>query len=261
MGWGTGNVGGGSGGGLNFKVVGNPQPSNAKENTICVDTDVDITGWKFDTTEPENPLSGMVWVYTGTSSTVAFNALKKNGITVYPVSAKQYVSGEWVDKAAKIYQGGVWADLWNGQLYKPGNTYDSITGGWTNWFSSGGSFTVGPDSLDFNYSDSGGGNGTPLATVNKIDITNFTELSAKLLNFTTSNNGALWIGVTSEIFKNNDALSNGFAAHVTVKSGDSISLDLSALKGEYYIVLYVKAAYASGKTHKASGSVTEVKLS
>ena len=32
---------------LNFEVVGNPKPSNPKENTIWVNTDVDITEWRF----------------------------------------------------------------------------------------------------------------------------------------------------------------------------------------------------------------------
>ena len=52
-----------------------------------------------------------VWFLIGTSSTVAFNATKKNPIMVYPRSAKQYVGGAWVNKTAKIYQGGVWADF------------------------------------------------------------------------------------------------------------------------------------------------------
>jgi hypothetical protein len=57
--------------------------------------------------------SGAVWITTGKSSPVAFNALKKNNITVYPISAKQYVSGAWVDKTAKSYQNGAWVDWWN----------------------------------------------------------------------------------------------------------------------------------------------------
>lgn len=61
MGWGTGNLGGGSGGGLNFKVVGNPQPSTAKENTIWVNTDEDITEWVF---APENPYLHKEDIYT-----------------------------------------------------------------------------------------------------------------------------------------------------------------------------------------------------
>lgn len=53
---------------------------------------------------------GTVWVTTGASSPVAFNALKKNSVMVYPMSAKQYIGGSWVDKTAKSYQGGAWVD-------------------------------------------------------------------------------------------------------------------------------------------------------
>lgn len=48
------SVGGGSGSnGLNFKVVGGTtQPTNPCENTIWVDTDIDITSWFFDDYNP-----------------------------------------------------------------------------------------------------------------------------------------------------------------------------------------------------------------
>lgn len=105
------NTGGGGGGGLNFKVVGNPQPSNPKENVIWVNTDVKITSYDFNAIEPETPVQGMVWISVGTSSTIAFNALKKNSLKVYPISAKQYISGAWVDKEAKSYQNGEWVSL------------------------------------------------------------------------------------------------------------------------------------------------------
>ena len=51
---------------------------------------------------------GMAWIETGISSPVEFNALKKNGIQVYPISAKQYVGGAWVEKTAKTYKDGEW---------------------------------------------------------------------------------------------------------------------------------------------------------
>lgn len=121
------NTGGGAG--LNFKVVGNPQPETAKENTIWIDT-AEINGCAFSAAAPKNPDPGMVWIYTGTSSVVAFNALKKNSVMVYPISAKQYVGGAWVDVSAKSYQGGVWVDWWNGELYTYGNEWAGITGGW-----------------------------------------------------------------------------------------------------------------------------------
>lgn len=95
---------------LRFEVVGNPKPENPKANTIWVDTDVEITGWDFSAAEPANPVDGMVWFAVGTASTVAFNALKENSVMVYPLSAKQYVSGAWVNVTAKSYLDGEWVD-------------------------------------------------------------------------------------------------------------------------------------------------------
>ena len=104
--------GGGGGAGLNFSVKAYESetafPSVEKENTIGVITGVDITSWIFSATEPTAHDEGVVWFPTGTSSAVAFNALKKNSVEVYPTFAKQWVSGEWVTLEAKIYQNGKW---------------------------------------------------------------------------------------------------------------------------------------------------------
>lgn len=122
---------GGGGGGLNFRVIGGTStPENHKENDIWVNTDTEITSWAFSATEPESPTEGMVWISTGQSSSVEFNALKKNGIQVYPIAAKQYISSALVYKEAKIYQNGEWVD-WVLYLFKDGNQYNAITGGWT----------------------------------------------------------------------------------------------------------------------------------
>lgn len=125
---------GGGGAALNFDVkqyTTESQLSAArpKENTIGVITTTAITNWYFAAEQPENMVNGDVWFPTGTSSTVAFNALKKNAVQVYPLSAKQMVSGALVDKIAKSYQGGKWVDL-SLYLFKDGNQYDDITGGW-----------------------------------------------------------------------------------------------------------------------------------
>lgn len=117
------NTGGGGSGCLNFKVVGNPQPSNPKENTIWIDTDVKITSYDFNTTKPTDPTEGIVWISIGTSSSVEFNALKKNGIQVCPISAKQYMDGAWVNVTAKSYQSGKWASIYGGYL---GNGYNNL---------------------------------------------------------------------------------------------------------------------------------------
>lgn len=123
------NAGGGGGGSLNFKVVGGTSaPASPAENTIWVNTSVTITGWVFSAAAPTSPAAGMVWFSTGSSSSVAFNAVKKNGIWVYPAGCQQYVSGEWVTKTAKIYQSDAWKD-WQLTLYKAGTKRVKFTDG------------------------------------------------------------------------------------------------------------------------------------
>ena len=122
----------GGGGGLNFKVVpGMTQPGTATEYTIWVKTER-INNYYFSATQPENMADYDVWITTGTSSPVAFNALKKNGIQVYPLSAKQYISGALVNVTAKSWQGGEWVDwIPEGYLYYEGNQCVAFTGGWS----------------------------------------------------------------------------------------------------------------------------------
>jgi hypothetical protein len=110
-------VGGGGGSSLNFEVVGNPKPENPKANTIWIDTDTEITGWAFSTTEPDL-VDGFVWFPVGSASPVAFNALEENILMVYPLSAKQVIGGAWVDVSSESYQGG-WVG-WITYLFKEG---------------------------------------------------------------------------------------------------------------------------------------------
>lgn len=114
---------------LNFDVVpGLTQPGTAAENTIWVKAEK-IGAWYFSATQPEGMVDYDVWFPVGTSSSVEFNALKKGGIQVYPLSAKQMVSGVLKDVTAKSYIGNEWVE-WIQYLYNNGNTYDAITGGW-----------------------------------------------------------------------------------------------------------------------------------
>lgn len=135
----------GNGGGtsLNFKVVGNPKPSSSKENTIWIDTDEEITSWVFSPTEPAVE-TGMVWIHFGISGEVSFNALKKNGIALYPTEAYQYINGSWVKKTAQIYQDGEWVDFIlylfnNGDVAK-------VSGGWTTISGKSGAYSGGTPS-------------------------------------------------------------------------------------------------------------------
>ena len=124
----------GGGSDLNFKVISvaseSALPSSAAENTIAVITTTAITSYVFSSTAPTSPTEGMVWFATGTASGVGINAIKRNGLWVYPAGCQQYVSGTWVSKTAKTYTSGAWAGM-EIYLYNAGDQCVGITGGWT----------------------------------------------------------------------------------------------------------------------------------
>lgn len=109
--------GGGGGASLNFDVKAYATEeallaATPSEGAIGVITENEITAWVISPVQPASLLDGAVWISTGTSSAVAFNALKsaKQAIHIYPIAAKQYISGAWVDLTAKSYQSGEWVD-------------------------------------------------------------------------------------------------------------------------------------------------------
>lgn len=167
--------GAGGGASLNFKVVGGTSaPASPKENTIWVNTSAEITSWVFSVTEPETPAAGMVWISVGTTSPVEFNALKKNSIMVYPLSAKQYVSGAWVDKEAKSYQDGAWVDWLKVVVTKPDKieTYNGAT------------YRINGNSITVKHS---GTNGTAAYFGYKADLT---DVKTVRVHFTKRNHKA-----------------------------------------------------------------------
>ena len=228
---------------LSFEVVGNPQPENPKANTIWVDTDVEITGWDFSAAEPANPAEGMVWGSTGTASSVAFNALKENSVMVYPLSAKQYVSGAWVDKTAKSYLNGAWVDwfVWSGQLYQSGNEFTNETGGW--YAADGGSLEESTIASIARNEDSmvltvtGGRKSAMLASRKPIDLTDFDLVTFEgLLHPGTGTTDKAAYGYLDAYKDNGGTLTNVARADIKAsKTAQTITLNVSGLSGEHYI--------------------------
>lgn len=229
--------GGGGGGGLNFKVICNPQPSTAKENTIWVDTDR-INNYYFSATQPENMVEYDVWFPIGTSSSVAFSATKKNPVMVYPLSAKQYIGGALVDKVAKSYQGSKWVD-WVTYLYKSGNEYTDITGGWT---SSGFTLfnlpvlaaTKNTGSMSLTTPSSGV---CPAATSKLMPLGNVKKITVTYKNKTVSGGFGLQLSINSEKnIESNSKLLKKFSA-----AADSMiteQVEIPSGTGECYIIFY-----------------------
>lgn len=231
-------AGAGGGAPLNFKVVGNPQPSNPKENTIWLNTDVPISKWHFDVNQPENMAEGEVWFSVGVSSETPFNALKKNNITVYPISAQQMVSGELKPVIAIVYQNGEWKSWWNGELYNKGEKSPK----YTDSLSIGDNITYTDYGTYINLrSKNGGGN----ITIKNLDLTRFSKLCLNVTGVSIYDGNSDNNATASLSVKN----SSGTAASMTVVHGSGNytdyyrlnTLDISNLKGVYDVVLSVYA--------------------
>ena len=220
-------VGGGGGNSLNFNVVNgwDSPPSNPKENTIWVNTGVVITSWVFSATQPANPAQGMVWFSTGASSPVAFNALKKNSIMVYPMSARIYNNGEWSEKEAKIYQNGAWVE-W---APEPFYIFKSGKGALVPLvkYSSGGiSISIETDSIV--HKITGGNQAAIMATEAAVDLDGFTTLNA-LVNCTAANNSdadrptlGLFSSAVTKWEDSRDKSRYIAAAYITANSKDTV---------------------------------------
>lgn len=218
---------------LNFKVVGGAAvPDNPKENTIWVNTDAPITGWALSFETPAEPEEGMVWIVTGTSSKVAFNALKKNTLMVYPTTCKQFVNGAWNNVTAKSYIGGEWVDwlaylfIENGGqqvpwVFKALNTKGTVS-------EKNGAIVFEYTTVDNNYMAAG--------TENPEDLSGFTKLCFDLevrTNF-TSGGGEFTIGVTSKQVNaeyNNTFIASEKPAADSVRK--TVKVDVSGISSGY----------------------------
>lgn len=221
----------GGGAPLNFKVVGGTaEPASPAENMIWVNTDAEITGWIFSAEQPESAEVGTIWIKTGASSPVAFNALKKNGVMLYPLSVMQYeqsTASAWVSRTAKTYRDGSWVDWWNGELYEAGNIYESVTGGWTSDETSGApAITYGESSMTITATEEGVSK--KVRTGKKIDMSGWSTLTFE---------GAHENAGTYNLM---GLLDDGKASVASVILRDGHDLDISSLTGEYYVYFQVR---------------------
>jgi len=244
-----------SGAELNFKVVGDiTAPTSPSENTIWVNTENEITEWFFSANEPETPIENMVWFITGTKSNSEFNALKENSIQVYPLSAVQYISGAWVEVNTQIYQDGQWMS-WILYLYKNGNTFDDLTGGFVTY---GSSFTLGETGISVSCRGTSG----VCRTANPIDLTNISTLYCTLTGITTSTSTtkhfafSVWSTAPTAYTGSGDVYESYTSLGATGSDKVTLILDVSRIRGEKYIGV---EGFSNGTGAKLYGTVTEIR--
>lgn len=234
--------GGGGGSELNFRVIGAAeQPVSPRENDIWVECE-GMTGWVFSVKQPEEAAEGLVWLSIGTESSVAFNALKKNKLTVYPVSASQYVGGAWVSRTAQSWQGGRWVSWWlPGTLFADGIDATDLTGGWVSKAYIAGTGYTGV-TVDVSVSSDGvaavlsaGKNRSTFVGTNKmVDVSGYDTLRMVFSEATRSTSA----GAIKACLYSDAGYTIAAEAAVVPVSGDTNlepEIDVSQLDGKYYI--------------------------
>ena len=200
---------------------------------------------------------GFVWISTGTASAIEINALKKNGIQVYPLSAKQYISGAWVDVEAKSYQNGEWVE-WLMYLYNSGNEYTDITGGFyyeakrpqSNQNNGGtASLKKNQSNMILTQTSTAGAFGSAICATNKkIDLADVKNIVCDYSDVKVHHAylcvwSAIGTYTTDNIVAKATILENGGEI-----SEGKTSLDTTALSGEYVVGLYIQSAYSNTST-------------
>lgn len=227
-----GNGGGGTA--LNFSIVGGTtQPSSPKENTIWVNTETAVTSWCISPAAPSSPAAGMVWIMNDTSSAISLNALKKNSILIWPLSAKQYISGAWVDKMTKIYQDGAWNDFidWSKWIIKDGvSVYDVVAIGKPE------DSSFSPQKLTMTKEDGRikiacSGTGTGMVYAGPVDLTGINTVTLEGTFSMGSYSGWYYMRAWTKI--GDYTLSNSAAAVQLTSTG--ATLNVSKLSGNHYL--------------------------
>lgn len=243
---------------LNFDVIGSKvQPINPEENTIWVETDIEISSWTFDSQEPKNPIPNMVWIKTGASSSIDFNALQENSIQIYLIGIYQYIDGEWVRKPTMVYQNGEWTK--QNKIIVP----NKLEYGSEAWTQTGTTITATDNNTIFKIVTS---TDTVKYCIIKMDVSGFSQLK-----LSGSVKGSYdYINVYAGIFSNTPTYDyinfvTGFY-DTLVANGDSLKIDgtydISAIKnGECYIGFAVLHSYNVSGSHTATFDIEQFELS
>lgn len=242
----------GAGGGrseLNFRVVGSPeQPSTPRVNDIWVSTSDEITTWVFDVSEPVAPVAGMVWIQVNLKSSSPLNALKRNGIQLYPVGAKQYDGSNWTDVTGKMWSGAEWVKIGFPYYYivNAGGVADYAAG----WASIGNAYSSQNSDGSIYLATTSSASGS---ITMKSGISNFAEYSTMKIVQSTAVNGHSFQLINSS--------GTSISSVSTYTSVSPISVDLASL-GLSKTELYRFRIFGGtvGGTSGASTVVTKVWL-
>ena len=254
----------GSGGGLRISVKAYASaealPTSAAENAIAVITGTAISNVALSPEEPVTKSTGTVWITTSEGD-VSIGVDKKETIILHPDRCMQWDGNQWVACDGFVFQSGKWASFATAvfYLYRPGNTYESITGGWVTEgkqsASSGGgtaqapTITEGTDSLVITQKGANYRAGI-VYMQNGIDLTDYSTLSVTTSIATTNAMLCVWTSIGTYGSSN--------TVIYEVVPNETKTFDVSGLTGPHYIGFLLSSG-ASGSTGTTI-TLTEMKL-
>ena len=164
---------------------------------------------------------------------------------VAPLAAYQYNGRSWDEKTAKLFQGS-WKSLAGDKtyLFKNGNQYTSVTGGWYGIASGSAALEFGQEKEVSSYEEI-----NPVTyTVNPVNMRDYSTLCARIDNY---------VGTAYMLIGTGDH--TVLAAEVAQNPGSQLSIDLSNFDGPYYIEIGARDV-GEDKMLRAGVSCSEVWL-
>ena len=243
-------------GSMNLTVIGSTStPQSPKENTIWIKTSTTISDWAFSASAPI-AAEGLVWIKTGTSSTIAFNASPKGVVMIYPLQASQYINGAWVTVEAKSYIGGEWK-TWFTYLYNNGGT--DISGGFQASAvkpSGGGGTLLTPTTAYFDNTKhplkiwiANGNYCFSLFNNTAFSVNNINRIEIVYSDTSTS-------GITLCVTNSRSANYTMAASVSPTSSSGTAIIDVSSLTGSYYFGAFLHSDYNNSR----SLTISEIRL-
>ena len=231
-----------SGSGLNFTVVGGTtQPENPTENTIWVNTDIEIGKWTVSPNFPVNPEIGDVWVEYE-MGTVELDVIDENSLIITFGTVHQYVDSGWVTLIAHLYKDSAWTEIESDYyLFDSSRGFNVEFNGWSQK-------NVTPNIGDTTLSITGTSQDSSdfvLYTKDPIDVTGYNTIEL-VLSFTYVLGYGKYASFGLAEYINETSRSQTYASSKTLQYNSSspvagetchLYLDISSLSGNYHFAI------------------------
>ena len=238
---GSTNAGGGSGGsGLSLRVLGGTtQPTSPREGTIWVNTSAEKPDYIISESQPGSPASGLAWIKLG-SDGVSLPVDKKGTLAITLAGCAVWSGSIWDNVDAWAYTGGKWVQFSYAilYLYRDGNQYTEITGGfrnfaWLDGYSKKGTMTLLQNKIRL-VDD---GSSSCAVPSKRINLSKYKKLIVKKTSPYFKANNRTFLAVSGSEFVYNTA---DLAARMEISQVNpgEYALDISDLSGDFLVGVF-----------------------